>query len=239
MTAMVRVSIATLTAAFALTGVQPALGQSAPVSQSEIHCFVSGCDEAAEAPAPQANASADAAGGDDPCMTTGVCPAGETKGFHLSGAVPAKSAATRPNTPASSRPSYVNTSSAARMGGAGRRTTQALPATRRALDMRLSFEKSSSELTLDARQQADVFARELMGAAGSRQFVIEGHTDSKGPAAFNRSLSRARAQAVVEYLVSKGVPQSKLRAVGYGSDHPRDGTAATDPSNRRVEIVRY
>lgn len=236
---MVRVSIATLATAMALAGVQPALGQSAPVSESEIHCFVSGCDEPAAATEPKANSAADASAGDDPCMTTGVCPAGETKGFHLSGAAPGRQVGTRPNSPAPRQPGYVNTGSSARMGGAGRRTPQALPATRRALDMRLSFEKSSAELTPDARQQADVFARELLSASGSRQFVIEGHTDSKGPAAFNRSLSRARAQAVVQYLVSKGVPQTKLRAVGYGSDHPRDGTSAADPSNRRVEIVRY
>lgn len=236
---MVRVSIATLATAMALAGVQPALGQSAPVSESEIHCFVSGCDEPAAAPEAKPSGSADASAGDDPCMTTGVCPAGETKGFHLSGAAPARPVGTRPNAPTSGRSGLVNTGSSARMGAAGRRTPQALPATRRALDMRLSFEKSSAELTPDARQQADVFARELASASGNRQFVIEGHTDSKGPAAFNRSLSRARAQAVVQYLVSKGVPQTKLRAVGYGSDHPREGMSAADPSNRRVEIVRY
>jgi outer membrane protein OmpA-like peptidoglycan-associated protein len=39
--------------------------------------------------------------------------------------------------------------------------------------------------------------------------------------------------------VSKGVPRPKLRAVGYAFDHPRDGMTAADPSNRRVEIVRY
>jgi len=35
------------------------------------------------------------------------------------------------------------------------------------------------------------------------------------------------------------VPSSKLRAVGYGFEHPLSGTTAADPSNRRVEIVKY
>jgi len=234
---MVRVSIATLAAAVLVSGGPSALAQTAPDRQAEIHCFVSGCDEAQAAPTTQPNADGNAAS--DPCMDTGVCPAGPTKGFHLSGAAPARPVGTRPTAPAAGGTRYVAPSNAGRNNPGARRPNPVMPSTRHALDMRLSFEKGSSELTPDARQQADVFARELIGASGNRQFVIEGHTDNKGSPALNRTLSRQRAQSVVEYLVGKGVPRTKLRAVGYGFDHPRDGTTAADPSNRRVEIVRY
>jgi outer membrane protein OmpA-like peptidoglycan-associated protein len=231
---MVRVSIATLAAAALVSGAPAAMGQTAPDRQAEIHCFVSGCDEAQAAPTTQPNADSNAAS--DPCMDTGVCPAGPTKGFHLSGAAPTRPVGTRPNAPASNGQGYVQTGKANRPG---RRSISQPSSERHSLDMRLSFEKGSSELTPDARQQADIFARELIAASGNRQFVIEGHTDNKGSAALNRTLSRQRAQSVVEYLVGKGVPRTKLVAKGFGFDRPRPGTTAADPSNRRVEIVRY
>lgn len=69
--------------------------------------------------------------------------------------------------------------------------------------------------------------------------MIEGHTDSIGSLASNLQLSRRRAESVVSYLVSQGVPKQRLSAIGYGFRHPRDGFTAADESKRRVEIVRY
>ncbi|WP_232496140.1 OmpA family protein [Novosphingobium kaempferiae] len=173
-------------------------------------------------------------------MNSGICRVEETRGFHLS--TNAKAAATKPGSARPSAPArYVSGSSgkpsAGKSSGAARLAT--MPASRKSLDMRLSFENASATLTPDARAQADIFARQLKDVPGTRQFVIEGHTDNVGSAAYNRQLSRERAQSVVAYLVGQGVPASKLRAVGYGFDHPRDGTTAADASNRRVEIVRY
>jgi OOP family OmpA-OmpF porin len=68
---------------------------------------------------------------------------------------------------------------------------------------------------------------------------IGGHTDDRGDAEKNKKLSRARAESVKKYLVSKGVDESRLRAVGYGPDQPVDpgkGRAAR-ARNRRVEFV--
>jgi len=67
---------------------------------------------------------------------------------------------------------------------------------------------------------------------------IRGHTDNTGPEEYNMKLSQRRADAVLEYFVSKGVSADRLRAVGYGESSPvasndtRDGRAL----NRRVEI---
>ncbi|MFC0206658.1 OmpA family protein [Novosphingobium soli] len=235
---MVKASVSILLSASLFAGAQVASAQSAAVSEDEIKCFVSGCDEPA---AQDAGASEE----EDDCMVSGICPVGETRGFHLSTGTPAKPGASRAaaSKPAGARPSAPRYSSAASAKPAGSRASGAsrlaMPGTRKSLDMRLSFELGSATLTPDARQQADIFARQLKDAAGSRQFVIEGHTDNIGSPAYNRELSRERAQAVVNYLVGAGVPSAKLRAVGYGFDHPRDGTVASDPSNRRVEIVRY
>jgi outer membrane protein OmpA-like peptidoglycan-associated protein len=67
---------------------------------------------------------------------------------------------------------------------------------------------------------------------------VQGHTDSAGAAEANRVLSQKRAEAVVKYLVSKGVEPGRLKAVGYGPDHPIafNTTAAGRQKNRRVEF---
>lgn len=234
---MVRASIAALLGVSMFAGVQAASAQSTAVSEEEINCFVSGCDEGKSADAPDANA-----GEDDECMTSGVCPVDETRGFHLSTGKATAAPATRPGSAKASAPRYAPGAGSSKLAATkvGKMPSKVtLPGTRKSLDMRLSFELGSATLTADARQQADIFARQLKDASGSRQFVIEGHTDNIGSPSFNRQLSRERAQSVVNYLVGQGVPSAKLRAVGYGFDHPRDGTSASDPSNRRVEIVRY
>ena len=50
---------------------------------------------------------------------------------------------------------------------------------------------------------------------------VVGHTDFKGSDAYNKTLSERRAQAVANYLVSKGVPASKISAVGMGKSQAR------------------
>lgn len=226
---MSKASMAALVSASLLVLAQAASAQDAGVSEDEVKCFVSGCDEAAEA--------ADDSASEDDCMVSGVCPVGETRGFHLSTGAPktGKPASTARPSPAKSATRYT----APARPSSGTVGKMAMPSTRKSLDMRLTFELGSAELTPEARTQADIFARQLKDASGTRQFVIEGHTDNVGSPAYNLQLSRQRAQSVVKYLVDKGVPQDKLRAVGYGFQHPRDGTAASDPGNRRVEIVRY
>ncbi|MBI3512177.1 MAG: OmpA family protein [Bacteroidetes bacterium] len=49
---------------------------------------------------------------------------------------------------------------------------------------------------------------------------IDAHTDCRGSAEHNRDLSQRRAQACVDYLISKGIDQKRLQAKGWGEDHP-------------------
>jgi OmpA-OmpF porin, OOP family len=68
---------------------------------------------------------------------------------------------------------------------------------------------------------------------------VQGHTDSAGLAAANRKLSQKRAEAVVNYLVSKGVDAARLVPKGYGPDKPLadNKTAKGRQTNRRVELL--
>ncbi len=68
---------------------------------------------------------------------------------------------------------------------------------------------------------------------------IEGHTDSVGSAAYNLRLSQKRANAVRNYLISKGIDPSRLEAVGYGESRPiaPNTTPEGRAKNRRVEFV--
>ncbi|MFO0761034.1 MAG: OmpA family protein [Byssovorax sp.] len=68
---------------------------------------------------------------------------------------------------------------------------------------------------------------------------IHGHADSVGLETYNQSLSRKRAEAVRDWLVERGIPASKLRAMGFGSSSPV-ASNSTDPGrqeNRRVTFV--
>ena len=67
---------------------------------------------------------------------------------------------------------------------------------------------------------------------------ISGHTDNRGKAGYNRELSLKRAQAVKDYLSSKGVDASRLEVKGYGPDQPiaTNKNAAGRARNRRVEF---
>lgn len=67
---------------------------------------------------------------------------------------------------------------------------------------------------------------------------ISGHTDNIGKAADNMTLSNNRAQAVVKYLVSKGIEPARLSFKGYGATQPvaDNSTEAGRAQNRRTEL---
>ena len=67
---------------------------------------------------------------------------------------------------------------------------------------------------------------------------MEGHTDARGGAPYNRALSQRRAAAVVTALVKRGVPAERLVAQGFGPDRPvaDNATAEGRAKNRRVEL---
>lgn len=67
---------------------------------------------------------------------------------------------------------------------------------------------------------------------------VYGHTDTVGSTASNQRLSEERARAVANYLISKGVPSSRIRWYGYGETQLKvqTGDGVNEPMNRRVEI---
>jgi outer membrane protein OmpA-like peptidoglycan-associated protein len=101
------------------------------------------------------------------------------------------------------------------------------------------FDTGKSTLTAVAQQKLTLVAGTIAPQAEEHDIVVEGHTDSRGSRDFNMSLSQQRAQTVMNFLVSRGVPAESITAVGIGPDRPiadnnsRDGRA----ENRRVEIV--
>jgi outer membrane protein OmpA-like peptidoglycan-associated protein len=68
--------------------------------------------------------------------------------------------------------------------------------------------------------------------------VIEGHTDNVGSDTLNLNLSQRRAQSVLNYLVSKNIDASRLRAKGFGESKPiaTNATPLGRAKNRRVDF---
>jgi outer membrane protein OmpA-like peptidoglycan-associated protein len=75
--------------------------------------------------------------------------------------------------------------------------------------------------------------------AGGMSVRVEGNTDGIGERAANQTLSEQRAAAIVEYLIGRGVPRSRLVARGNGSSKPvaSNGSAEGRAQNRRTDVL--
>jgi outer membrane protein OmpA-like peptidoglycan-associated protein len=107
------------------------------------------------------------------------------------------------------------------------------------LDGGVLFASGKSELLPIAQERLDQVAKALMDTNPGDTFLIEGHTDSQGADQANLTLSQARADAVKNYLVSRGVAPDKVRSVGRGEQQPVASNDSPEgrANNRRVEIV--
>lgn len=101
----------------------------------------------------------------------------------------------------------------------------------------INFASGSSDIPADNKAILDQAAT-LLNKVNGVKLNVGGHTDSTGNAASNKALSQRRAQAVVDYLTSKGVDASKLVAQGHGSDQPvaENTTDEGRFKNRRIEF---
>lgn len=107
------------------------------------------------------------------------------------------------------------------------------------LMLRIAFGFDSAELTGGAREDLDRVAAALNDPQlAAVQLTLEGHTDATGAEDYNLRLSRRRADAVVAYLVARGVADDRLRVAGFGEYQLLSDHAPDDERQRRVEIVR-
>ncbi len=104
---------------------------------------------------------------------------------------------------------------------------------------KVHFQSMSSELRRSGLLVLDQVARVLAEHPEVKVLAVEGHTDLTGPESLNKNLSQMRAQAVVDYLVTRGgVAKERLQAVGYSSQRPVDFRKGPEANynNRRVEF---
>jgi peptidoglycan-associated lipoprotein len=103
---------------------------------------------------------------------------------------------------------------------------------------RVLFEVDQSTLTAVGRATLDGQAGWLL-TNSDYQAVVEGHADEQGTREYNLALGARRANAAREYLLSKGVPASRLRVVSYGKERPIEicSNEACYAKNRRAVTV--
>lgn len=102
----------------------------------------------------------------------------------------------------------------------------------------IQFRSASARLLDSSSALLDQVADIALRCPGLR-IEVSGHTDSDGPPADNQRLSEARAQAVADYLVAKGLTADRFVVKGYGEDKPAfaNDSAANKARNRRIEFA--
>lgn len=112
------------------------------------------------------------------------------------------------------------------------------PMARPSLSLMIQFDFNSARVRPESRQALANLSLALQspGLVDSR-FAVEGHTDAKGNAAINLKLSEKRAQAVRDFLKSKGIAADRLVAVGKGSAELASNADPFAAENRRVRII--
>jgi outer membrane protein OmpA-like peptidoglycan-associated protein len=106
------------------------------------------------------------------------------------------------------------------------------------LDLTIHFDLDSATIREESKRPLQNLASALKdGRLGLFKFQVEGHTDSRGSAAYNEGLSARRAESVAAFLTTEGVAQDRLVSVGKGFREPLDTENTKSAVNRRVRIV--
>lgn len=103
---------------------------------------------------------------------------------------------------------------------------------------KVQFETGSDKLLPVSFPLLDQVAQVMKENEQIELIEIQGHTDSTGAAAYNRTLSNKRAESVKRYLAEHGVARGRLTAKGFGPDMPvaTNDTPEGREANRRVEF---
>ena len=99
------------------------------------------------------------------------------------------------------------------------------------------FDVGKAILRSESNSELDRLVK-LMTDVPKLKIEISGHTDNTGSATLNDKLSQDRAEAVVNYLKSKGIKADRMTAMGYGSSKPiaSNNTSEGRQENRRTEF---
>jgi outer membrane protein OmpA-like peptidoglycan-associated protein len=102
----------------------------------------------------------------------------------------------------------------------------------------LHFANGKNAIPPAGLQALHKVADSLKAYSGQYTLVVSGHTSFVGSRAYNKALSKRRADAVAKVLESDGIPAAAISTVGAGSDQPvtPDKSKAGQARNRRVEI---
>ena len=103
----------------------------------------------------------------------------------------------------------------------------------------INFTSGSANLDAVSQQALDTQVVNILQTFGSVKVRVEGNTDNVGNPGLNKTLSKGRAQAVVNYLVQTyGFDKNKFIVIGNGSDNPiaDNSSASGQAENRRTEI---
>jgi outer membrane protein OmpA-like peptidoglycan-associated protein len=100
----------------------------------------------------------------------------------------------------------------------------------------VEFQSGKATLIGESQKRLDVVV-EYMTHKKSVRIEIAGHTDNVGNQKTNKALSQKRADAVRDYIVSKGIDGARIKAVGYGDAAPvaPNTTPEGRQQNRRIE----
>ena len=100
------------------------------------------------------------------------------------------------------------------------------------------FALSSNKIKPSGQEKLDEMVEHLKGMQYDNVLVV-GHTDPTGPKAMNDKLSKQRAQAVKQYLISKGVDPKRIKTEGKGGAEPVAKTQNCDSLPRAEKIACY
>jgi len=103
----------------------------------------------------------------------------------------------------------------------------------------IHFEQDSAALASDADGLLNEIADALATNPRIAKLEIQGHTDNSGSPEHNQSLSEARANSVLDWLVAHGIDAQRLSARGFGQDHPisPNVTPQGHARNRRIQLM--
>jgi outer membrane protein OmpA-like peptidoglycan-associated protein len=112
--------------------------------------------------------------------------------------------------------------------------------------IRVTFESGilfgfdSSELQSTARENLGELSQSLMEYPNTEVLIV-GHTDATGTDSYNQALSERRADSAANYLVTRGVQRTRIRAEGRGETEPRSSNEdeVGRQLNRRVEVAIF